>query len=62
MKMKYLNTFVVALVANAITLAYGHLLTLERFLISAVIIAVTLGIIYGIIFLLKRANDSRKAK
>lgn len=59
---RYLDTVVVALVANTITLAYGHLLTLERFLISAVIIAGTLGIIYGIIFLLKRANDNRKAK
>ena len=59
--MKYLKTFAVALAANIITLAYGHLLTFERFLTSAVIIAVTLGIIYGIIFLFKKAADHKKA-
>ena len=57
---RYLDTVVGALVANAITLAYGHLLTFERFLISAVIIAVTLGIIYGIIFLFRKAADHKK--
>lgn len=62
MKMKYLSTFMVALVANTITLAYGHLLTLERFLISAVIIAGTLGIIFGIIFLFRKVASHKKAQ
>lgn len=62
MKMKYLSTFVVALVANTITMAYGHLLTLERFLISAVIIAGTLGIIFVIIFLFRKVTSHKKAQ
>ena len=56
--MKYLSTFVVALVANTITMAYGHLLTLERFLISVVIIAGTLGII----FLFRKVSSHKKAQ
>ena len=34
---KYLSTVIVALIANTITLAYGHLLTFERFFVSALI-------------------------
>ncbi len=60
MKGKYVSTVITALVASTITLAYGHMLTLERFLVSALIIAVTVGGILGIIFLLRKAKTGTK--
>lgn len=55
---KYLWTVVVALVANTITLAYGHMLTFERFVTSALIIIGVVGVIFGIILLLRKAKLS----
>ncbi len=56
---KYLYTVIVAIIANTITLAYGHLLTFERFFVSALIIAVVVGVIFGIIVLLRKARHSK---
>lgn len=56
---KYLWTVVVALAANTITLAYGHLLTFERFAASALIIVGAVGVIFGIILLLRKAKLSK---
>ena len=57
---KYLSTVIVALIANTITLAYGHLLTFERFFVSALIIAGVVGVIFGIILLLRKMKHNKK--
>lgn len=57
---KYLSTVIVALIANTITLAYGHLLTFERFFVSALIIAGVVGVIFGIILLLRKTKYNKK--
>lgn len=57
---KYLCTVVVALIANTITLAYGHLLTFERFVVSALIIAGVVGVIFGVTILLRKARRNKE--
>lgn len=57
---KYLSTVIVALIANTITLTYGHLLTFERFFVSALIIAGVVGVIFGIFLHLRKTKHNKK--